>query len=65
MPVNPSDDHPPSKVPVISIPSDSFNTSNGNLIKSYVLFLKVIQSDPAHHITANEELESIGRLGFS
>ena len=60
VPVNPSDDHPPSTAPVVSIPSDSFDQSNGNLIKSYVLFLKVAFTDSNHHIATNEDSDSLG-----
>ncbi|KAK6630889.1 hypothetical protein RUM44_003059 [Polyplax serrata] len=59
VPVNPSEDHPPSKAPTISIPSDSFNSSNGNLIKSYVLYLKVARSERNHYISANDELDTL------
>jgi hypothetical protein len=41
VPINPSEDHPPPKAPTISIPTESFNLSNGHLVKSYVLLLRV------------------------
>jgi hypothetical protein len=41
VPINPSEDHPPPKAPTISIPTESFNLSNGHLVKSYVLLLQV------------------------
>lgn len=62
VPVNPSEDHPPSTAPVVSIPSDSFDQSNGNLIKSYVLYLKVTFSDSNHHIATNEDSDSLGKF---
>ncbi|KAJ9575928.1 hypothetical protein L9F63_007240, partial [Diploptera punctata] len=41
VPINPSEDHPPPKAPTISISTESFNLSNGHLVKSYVLLLRV------------------------
>ncbi|PSN48543.1 hypothetical protein C0J52_05918 [Blattella germanica] len=41
VPINPSEDHPPPKAPTISIPTESFSLSNGHLVKSYVLLLRV------------------------
>ncbi|XP_066993740.2 polycomb protein suz12-B [Anabrus simplex] len=41
VPINPSEDHPPPKAPTVSIPTESFSLSNGHLVKSYVLLLRV------------------------
>ncbi|XP_015917341.1 polycomb protein suz12 isoform X2 [Parasteatoda tepidariorum] len=38
---NPDMNNPPAKVTAISVPNDNFNISNGNLVKSYVLLLRV------------------------
>lgn len=62
VPVNPSEDHPPSKAPIISIPSDSFSSTNGNLIKSYILYLKVAYTN--HYISVNDELDSLGETSI-
>lgn len=61
VPVNPSEDHPPSKAPIISIPSDSFSSTNGNLIKSYILYLKIAVSDSEHYISVNNDLDTLGK----
>lgn len=39
--VNPSEDHPPSKAPALSIPSESFNLANGHHIKTCSLLVRV------------------------
>ena len=39
--VNPSEDHPPSKAPALSIPSESFNLANGHHIKTCSLQVRV------------------------
>lgn len=44
IPVNPSEDHPPSKAPALSIPSESFSLFNGHQTKSYSLVVRVHQS---------------------
>lgn len=41
VPRNPDPLNPPSEVTAISVPSDSFNLTNGHLVKSYVLLLRV------------------------
>ena len=46
--VNPSDDHPPSKAPALSIPSESFNLANGHHIKSCSLLVRV------HHTSLSQ-----------
>ncbi|XP_055925307.1 polycomb protein SUZ12-like isoform X2 [Argiope bruennichi] len=38
---NPDVTNPPAKVTAISVPNDNFNLSNGHLVKSYVLLLRV------------------------
>ncbi|XP_076328855.1 polycomb protein Su(z)12 isoform X2 [Tachypleus tridentatus] len=42
VPRNPDPNNPPHKSTAISVPSDNFNLSNGHLVKSYVLLLRVI-----------------------
>ncbi len=46
VPVNPSEDQPPSKAPAISVPSESFsqNGGGGHHAKSYSLVVRVHQS---------------------
>lgn len=41
VPINPSESTPPQQVPTACIPTDSFCMSNGGLIKSYLLLLRV------------------------
>ncbi|XP_063235513.1 polycomb protein suz12-B isoform X2 [Bacillus rossius redtenbacheri] len=41
VPTNPSEEQPPTKAPTVSIPTESFRLSNGHLVKSYVLLLRV------------------------
>ncbi|XP_059089799.1 polycomb protein suz12-B-like [Tigriopus californicus] len=52
IPVNPSEDHPPSKAPALSIPSESFSLFNGHQTKSYSLLVRVHQS-PFTQMTNN------------
>ena len=48
IPVNPSDEHPPSKAPALSISSESFNLVNGHHIKACSLLVKV------HHTSLSQ-----------
>ncbi|XP_046433852.1 polycomb protein suz12-B isoform X1 [Neodiprion pinetum] len=41
VPINPSEDQPPPKAPTISIPNESFSLSNGHIVKTYMLLLRV------------------------
>jgi polycomb protein SUZ12 len=40
VPVNPSEEHPPTQAPTVSIPTESFTRSNSHMIKSFNLMLK-------------------------
>jgi polycomb protein SUZ12 len=40
VPVNPSEDHPPTQAPTVSIPTESFTRSNSHMVKSFNLMLK-------------------------
>ncbi|XP_059475402.1 polycomb protein SUZ12 [Neocloeon triangulifer] len=42
VPLNPSEEHPPTQAPTVSIPTDSFTRSNNNLAKSFNLMLKAL-----------------------
>ncbi len=44
VPVNPSEDHPPSKAPALSVPSESFSLSEGHQTRSYILVVRVHHS---------------------
>ena len=44
IPVNPSEDHPPSKAPALSISSESFNLANGHHIKTCSLMVRIHHS---------------------
>lgn len=50
VPVNPSDDTAPPLAPTVSIPTHSFSLSNGPLVKSYLLVLRV---QPQSSLTNN------------
>lgn len=55
VPINPSDSTPPPQVPTACIPTDSFSLSNGSLVKSYILLLKVqYMSGPNSDIQEDE-----------
>ena len=55
IPVNPSDDHPPSKAPALSISSESFNLANGHHIKTCSLLVKV------HHTSLSQLTNGNGK----
>ena len=55
IPVNPSDDHPPSKAPALSISSESFNLVNGHHIKACSLLVKV------HHTSLSQLTNGNGK----
>ena len=55
IPVNPSDDHPPSKAPALSISSESFNLANGHHIKACSLLVKV------HHTSLSQLTNGNGK----
>lgn len=40
VPVNPSEEHPPTQAPTVSIPTESFTRSSSHMIKSFNLMLK-------------------------
>ena len=44
VPINPSEDHPPSQAPTVSITTDKFKRSNAQYVKSYKLLLRVTYS---------------------
>ena len=44
VPVNPSEEHPPSKAPALSIPSEEFCLSDGHQTQSYTLVVRVHHS---------------------
>jgi len=45
VPVNPSEDHPPSLAPAVAVPADVFNLqADGNLAKTYTLVVRVHNS---------------------
>ena len=50
VPVNPSEDHPPSKAPALSIPSESFNLHSESGQQSYSLTIRVFPSPYAHMV---------------
>ena len=52
--VNPSEDHPPSKAPALSIPSESFNLANGHHIKTCSLVVRVHHT-PLSQVNFNTE----------
>ncbi len=52
VPVNPSEEHPPSKAPALSIPSESFSLSEGHQTKSYTLVVRVHHSPMAQAAAA-------------
>ena len=57
VPVNPSEDHPPSKAPALSVPSDSFslaNANNGHRSKTYSLLIKVYSSGSSNGLANND-----------
>ena len=60
VPINPSEDHPPPKVPSVSISSESFSMTNVSLVKSYVLLLRVSYSSgiTAALTTLNNDIDS-------
>ncbi|XP_001605309.1 polycomb protein suz12-B isoform X2 [Nasonia vitripennis] len=41
VPINPSENQPPSKAPTVSIPNESFGLNNGHVAKTYMLLLRV------------------------
>lgn len=41
VPINPSDNQPPSKAPTVSISNESFSLNNGHVAKTYMLLLRV------------------------
>ena len=41
VPINPSDDHPPSKASALSIPLDAYNMTNGHHMKSCTLLARI------------------------
>ncbi|KAK7867008.1 hypothetical protein R5R35_006872 [Gryllus longicercus] len=57
VPINPSEDHPPPKAPTISIPTESFSLSNGHLVKSYVLLLRVTCTSSGS-LSANADVDT-------
>uniref|UniRef100_A0A1B6DHJ5 Uncharacterized protein n=1 Tax=Clastoptera arizonana TaxID=38151 RepID=A0A1B6DHJ5_9HEMI len=54
VPYNPSEDFPPTKAPAISIPTEKFSLSNGHLVKSYHLLLRVGCSSTTAFTTKSE-----------
>lgn len=57
VPYNPSEDKPPATAPAISISADNFCQSNGHIVKSYHLLLRV-GSVTSNILTPNGELDS-------
>ncbi|XP_066603808.1 polycomb protein suz12-B [Prorops nasuta] len=41
VPINPSENQPPPKAPIISISNESFSLNNGHIAKTYMLLLRV------------------------
>ncbi|XP_075225635.1 polycomb protein Su(z)12 [Lycorma delicatula] len=57
VPYNPSEDYPPPKAPAVSIPTESFSLSNGHLVKSYHLLLRV-GAMSSNILTPNSDIDS-------
>ncbi|KAJ8687893.1 hypothetical protein QAD02_023688 [Eretmocerus hayati] len=53
VPINPSENHPPAKVPTISIPNESFSLNNGHVAKTYMLLLRVYYTSNNLCLTQN------------
>ena len=50
VPVNPSEDHPPSKAPALSIPSESFSLQSESGQQSYSLMIRIFPSPYAQMV---------------
>ncbi|XP_049778791.1 polycomb protein suz12-B [Schistocerca cancellata] len=55
--INPSEDQPPPKAPTVSIPTESFSLSNGHLVKSYMLLLRVSCNSVGAQVNDTDVLE--------
>ena len=53
VPVNPSEDHPPSKAPALSIPSESFNLHSESGQQSYSLLIRIFPSPYAQMVNGS------------